>query len=82
VPSSEIRRTELDAGVGLPDFLVRTNMADSKGAARKLIEGGGVYINNKRVGADKTAITNADIEWPGAILARGGKKSYRLLIVR
>jgi tyrosyl-tRNA synthetase len=43
VPSSEIRRTELDAGVGLPDFLVRTNMADSKGAARKLIEGGGGF---------------------------------------
>jgi tyrosyl-tRNA synthetase len=82
VPSSEIIRTELDAGVALPDFLVRTNLADSKGAARKLIEGGGVYVNNKRVGPDKKAITATDIEWPGAILARSGKKSYHLLIVR
>jgi tyrosyl-tRNA synthetase len=82
VPSSEILRTELDAGVALPDFLVRTKLADSKGAARKLVEGGGVYVNNKRVGADKKTITAADIEWPGAILARSGKKSYHLLIVR
>ena len=82
VPSSQILRSELDAGVPLPDFLVRTHLADSKGAARKLLEGGGVYVNNKRVGADKKTITGADVEWPGAILARSGKKSYHLLIVR
>jgi tyrosyl-tRNA synthetase len=82
VPSSEIIRTELDAGVALPDFLVRANLVASKGAARKLIEGGGVYVNNKRVAGDKKAITAADIEWPGAILVRSGKKSHHLLIVR
>ena len=56
--------------------------SDSKGAARKLVEGGGVYVNNKRAGADKKSVTTADIEWPGAILARSGKKSYHLLLVR
>ena len=82
VPSSEIARAELEAGVALPDFLVRAKLAESKGAARKLVEGGGVYVNNKRAGADKKTITAADIEWPGAILARSGKKSYHLLLVR
>lgn len=82
VPSSEITRAELEAGVAMADFLVRTKLADSKGAARKLVEGGGVYVNNKRVGADKKTVTASDIEWPGAILARSGKKSYHLLLVR
>ena len=81
MPSSEIARGELEAGVPLADFLVRTGLADSKGAARKLVDGGGVYLNNKRAGADKKAVTTADIEWPGAILARSGKKSYHLLRV-
>ena len=82
MPSSEITRAELEAGVALPDFLIRTKLADSKGAARKLVEGGGVYVNNKRAGADKKSVTAADLEWPGAILARSGKKSYHLLLVR
>ncbi len=82
VPSSEITRGELEAGIAMPDFLVRTGLADSKGAARKLVDGGGVYVNNKRAGADRKAVTAADIEWPGAILARAGKKSYHLLLVR
>jgi tyrosyl-tRNA synthetase len=82
MPSSEIPRSELEAGVPLADFLVRTGLADSKGAARKLVDGGGVYVNNKRAGAEKKAVTTADIEWPGAILARCGKKSYHLLQVR
>ena len=82
MPSSEIARAELEAGVAMPDFLLRTNLAESKGAARKLIEGGGVYVNNKRVGTDKKSVTAEDMEWPGAILARSGKKSYHLLLVR
>lgn len=82
MPSSEITRSELEASIALPDFLVRTRLADSKGAARKLIEGGGVYINNKRVAADRKSVTTADIEWPNAILARSGKKSYHLLLIR
>ncbi len=81
MPSSEITRGELEAGVPLADFLVRTGLADSKGAARKLVDGGGVYLNNKRAVADKKIVTAADIEWPGAILARSGKKSYHLLRV-
>ena len=82
MPSSEVTRLELEAGIALPDLLVRTRLAESKGAARKLIDGGGVYVNNKRAGADKKMVTAADIEWPGAILARSGKKSYHLLQVR
>ena len=82
MPSSEIARTELEAGVALPDFLVRTKLAESKGAARKLVEGGGIYLNNKRAGSDKKSVGTGDIEWPGAILARSGKKSYHLLLVR
>jgi tyrosyl-tRNA synthetase len=82
MPSSEISFGELEAGVALPDFLVRTKLADSKGAARKLVDGGGIYLNNKRTGSDKKSVTTDDIEWPGAILARSGKKSYHLLLVR
>lgn len=81
VPSSTVSRAELEAGLALPDLLTRTRIAESKGAARKLIEGGGFYLNNKRVDATRKTVTAADMEWPGAILLRSGKKTYHLLRV-
>ena len=81
MPSSEITRAELEAGVPVADFLIRAGLAESKGAARKLVEGGGIYLNNRRLPPDRKTITTTDIEWPAAILARSGKKSYHLLRV-
>src|ERR1035438_2323611 len=48
VPTTEIPRDELTRGIGLVDLLVRVKVAESKGSARKLIEGGGAYLNNER----------------------------------
>ncbi len=82
VPSSDLPRTDLEAGVPLADLLVRTKLSESKGAARKLIEGGGIYLNNKRVDASRKAVSTADLEWPGAILVRAGKKQYHLVSIK
>jgi tyrosyl-tRNA synthetase len=56
VPVTEMTHRELDSGIGLVDLLVRAQLGESKGAARKLIEGGGVYINNHRQN-DARAVT-------------------------
>jgi tyrosyl-tRNA synthetase len=81
VPSSEVSRGELEPGIAIPDVLVRSKLAESKGAARKLLDGGGVYINNIRADAGRKSVSAEDIAWPGAILLRTGKKSYHLLRV-
>jgi tyrosyl-tRNA synthetase len=46
VPVTDLPQAELAAGIPLVDLMVRTKLAESKGSARKLIEGGGVYLNN------------------------------------
>ena len=81
VPSSTITRADLDAGVAIADLLVRTKVAESKGAARKLVEGGGLYLNNKRFDATRKTVSTTDIEWPDSLLIRSGKKTYHLLTV-
>src|SRR6266481_9293176 len=78
VPVTEITRADLDAGIGLVDLMIRTRLAESKGAARKLIEGGGVYLNNERQMQAQKMITADDLKWPAAILLRTGKKNYHL----
>ncbi len=79
VPVTEIARAELDAPIGLVDLLVRTGLASSKGAARKLIESGGVYLNNRREDQPQKKVSSDDLKWPGALLLRSGKKNYHLV---
>jgi tyrosyl-tRNA synthetase len=81
VPVTDIAAAELASGIGLVDLLVRTRLAESKGAARKLIEGGGVYLNNERQSAAQKVVSQDDIRWPGALLLRAGKKNYHLVRV-
>jgi tyrosyl-tRNA synthetase len=82
VPVAEMTRRELDSGVGLVDLLVRAQLGESKGAARKLIEGGGVYVNNHRQNDARAVISAKDLAWPDALLLRAGKKNYHLVLIR
>ncbi len=81
MPSTTLARAELEAGIAVADALVNTGLAESKSAARKLVDGGGLYLNNVRVTAEKKTITAADIIWPDAMLVRAGKKNYHLVMV-
>lgn len=82
MPVTGISRAELESGIGLVDLLVRTKLAESKGAARKLIEGGGVYLSNERQTQTHKTVSAAEMRWPGAFLLRAGKKNYHLVLVR
>jgi len=79
VPFTEIPRADLEAGINLVDLMIRIKLVDSKGAARKLIEGGGLYLNNERQSQSQRRMTADDLKWPTAILLRTGKKNYYLV---
>lgn len=80
VPSSEIDRSEVAAGVSMIDLLVRAGLAGSKGEARRLVQGGGAYLNNERVGARQDL--SGALEGRRVHLLRTGKRSYHLLRIR
>jgi len=82
VPVTVLTRAELEASISLLDVLVRAKIAESKGAGRKLIAGGGLYLNNVRQSDERKTLTSADLLWPDAALIRSGKKSYYLLLIR
>ena len=58
------------------DLISRT-VASSKGAARRLIQQGGAYVNNVPITDPDHKVTLAATE--ATILVRGGKKDYRLV---
>jgi tyrosyl-tRNA synthetase len=78
----ELPNTQVEPGIPLVDLLVRTRLAESKGAARKLIEGGGVYLYNERQTDPRKTVSAGDLKWHGGILLRAGKKNYHLVLIR
>ena len=80
VPSLEVSADQLSSGnLLMVDLLVETGLCQSKGEARRSIEQGGAYINNKRVEAMDRALTHADMASDSVIVVRRGKKKYALL---
>jgi tyrosyl-tRNA synthetase len=80
VPTKELERAKLDgAGSPIADLVVHAGLEQSKGAARKALEAGGVYLNNVRVDHTR-AVTGADLLFGKYLLLRKGKKSYAVLM--
>ena len=81
IPVVEIARSELSAGIGIVDLLSRT-VADSKSAARRLVQQGGAYINNVRVSDLEHKVSVEHLATPTMLVVRGGRKDYRLVRVK
>ncbi|HEY3518262.1 MAG TPA: tyrosine--tRNA ligase [Gammaproteobacteria bacterium] len=78
VPVVEVDRAELANGIGLIELLCRT-VAESKSAARRLVQQGGAYVNNVRISDAERKVTTADLVTPTLLVIRGGRKDYRLV---
>lgn len=81
VPSSELDKGRLEGGIGIVDLLAETGLAQSKGAARRLVKGGGVYVNNVKCPSERDLSTD-DLGTETMIILRSGKKSYHIVRVR
>jgi tyrosyl-tRNA synthetase len=84
VPSTQISRQELDAGIPLLDVLVRTSLAKSKNEARRALEAESIYINNVKVSKNQgdVRLSPQHLASPSFIVLRSGKKNYHLLRIR
>jgi tyrosyl-tRNA synthetase len=80
VPTRTIERSRLyGTGMSLIELLVEAGLATSKGQARKDVEGGGVYLNNRREQGVQRAVTHADLLFGRHLLLRKGKRNYAVL---
>ncbi|MCL4153263.1 UNVERIFIED_CONTAM: hypothetical protein GTU68_038579 [Idotea baltica] len=79
VPSTEIEKASVESGIPIIDLLIQSGVSQSKGAARRSIEGGGIYLNNEKVMDSSAKITMANAIENSVIILRSGKKSYHLV---
>jgi len=78
VPSVTAERSLLSGGLKLSQALVKAGACASKGEAVRLIQGGGVYLNNRKISADGP-VTETELASKSMLVLRTGKKSYFLM---
>ncbi|MSO29891.1 MAG: tyrosine--tRNA ligase [Acidobacteria bacterium] len=78
VPSTDIPGATFDAdGIGIVDLVARVQLAPSKAEARRLVESGGVYVNNRRMADPRERITrNQAIDGRLFVLRKGQKQNH------
>ena len=79
VPSRQLGRQQLEAGLPLVDALCVAELAKSKSEARRVIEQGGAYVNNRPRKDVAAVLTPADLASESVLVLRSGKKKYALL---
>jgi tyrosyl-tRNA synthetase len=82
LPTLELGRAELEAGMSFLDLLVKSGLAASKGEARRLVRGGGGRINDEAVSDELRAVTTRDLDVHGTIKLSSGKKRHALVKLR
>ena len=84
VPSTELPAEALGGdGIGIVDLIARVQLAASKSDARRLVQSGGVYVNNRRAADPQARLTREHaIGGRLIILRRGGKQQHLVKIVQ
>lgn len=79
VPTVEISKTIVDAGIDVVSFLADTNIFSSKGEARKMVQGGGVSINKIKVDSIEHTVNAQQLLNDKFLLVQKGKRNYFLV---
>ncbi len=81
VPGIEMKKSEFEENADLPSLLAYSKIFSSKGEARKMISGGGVFINKEKVTSVEKGIADFGFLNDKYLLIQKGKKNYYLLKV-
>lgn len=79
LPTVEIPRGELEAGIGVLNAFVKAGLVASNGEARRQIKGGGLRVNDEPVTDEKMELSAASLTPEGVIKLSFGKKKHVLI---
>jgi tyrosyl-tRNA synthetase len=79
LPTVEVPRGELEAGIGVLASFVKAGLVASNGEARRQIKGGGLRVNDVAVTDEKMLLKPSELTPEGVIKLSFGKKRHVLL---
>lgn len=82
VPTTEITKDELGEGLQIIEVLEKCKLIPSRGEGRRLVQQGGVRVNEEKVTDIGTVITAEMCDEDGIIMIQKGKKTFHQLKVK
>ena len=82
VPTTEITKDELGEGLQIIEVLEKCKLIPSRGEGRRLVQQGGVRVNEEKVTDIGTVITAEMGDEDGIIMIQKGKKTFHQLKVK
>ncbi len=79
VPSTDVSEGDLTRGLTLVDLVAQVKLAPSKSEARRLVQSGGVYVNNRRVSDPQVRLEREHAIGGRLIVLRKGQKQNHLV---
>ncbi len=82
LPTFELAASELEGeGIWIVKLFTDSGLCKSNGDARRLMKGGGAYMNDERISNMDMNLTAADFA-DGSIILKAGKKNIRKIIIK
>src|SRR4030043_328637 len=82
IPTTHLGKKEFVQGIPIFKLFETTNLSTSGSEARRLIEQGGGYLNERRVEKFDLLITLEDFNEKGEVLLRAGKKKFHRIKIK
>jgi tyrosyl-tRNA synthetase len=79
LPSIDVPRDEIKAGLGVLSAFVKAGLAASNGEVRRAIANNAIMVNDVRITSDKAAIGEGDVTADGVVKLSLGRKRHVLL---
>ncbi|HOP27937.1 MAG TPA: tyrosine--tRNA ligase [Spirochaetota bacterium] len=81
IPTTEFSKSDFDKGMDIIALLSKTGLISSNSEGRRLIQQGGIYMEDTQVTDFARVVTSADLK-DGKLLIRKGKKVYHQVVVK
>jgi len=81
MPSTEIPEADFGEGLTIVDIMVKCKLTGSKGEARRLVDQGGVAVNDVKVASPMQIFTAEDVK-KGDFVIKKGKKVFHKVICK
>ncbi len=81
MPSTELSDSDFsDGAVSILDILVKSKLCSSKGEARRLVEQGGISVNDIKIEKSTQTLNKFDFN-DGFVIVKKGKKIYHKIVI-
>jgi tyrosyl-tRNA synthetase len=80
LPTTAIPRARLEAGITPAELFTEVGLTPSRREAKRLIEQGGLYVNNEHIDSVERLLTLKDLGADGGMLLKAGKKKFHRVV--